>query len=325
MGNVRTRCYRAGVLDAEDFPVDEVSERIALPDAVVWVDFVHPDAADLAPLSDELGLHELAIEDALEPHQRPKIDRYPSHLFLSCHAVELRAPGDGLHKTEVDAFIGDRWLVTVRASDSYSIDRVVRRWDDDSELVATGSGALVYWLLDDIVDGYFSTVDQFDTYYERVADGVFADRPLGPDDQREWFDMRRTLSQFHRLVLPLREALSGLIRHQHELVDPRLAPYWQDLYDHVLVVSETTDGLRDLASSLVDANLALRDYRQNQVMKTVSSWAAIVAVPTLVTGFYGMNVPFPGFEEHSGVVASSVLIVALSLGLYVLFRRRGWL
>jgi magnesium transporter len=325
MGNVRTRCYRAGVLDAEDFPVAEVSEHLAVPDTVVWVDFVHPDADDLAPLTEELGLHELAIEDALEPHQRPKIDRYPSHLFLSSHAVDLRSPDDRLHKTEVDAFIGDRWLVTVRASDAYSMDPVLRRWDGDPELVATGAGALVYWLLDDIVDGYFAALDRFDAYYERVGDSVFADRPLGPEDQREWFDMRRTLSQFHRLVLPLREALSVLVRHEHELVDPRLAPYWQDLYDHVLVVNETTDGLRDLASSLVDANLALRDYRQNQVMKTVSSWAAIVAVPTLVTGFYGMNVPFPGFADHAGVVTSSVLIVALSLGLYLLFRRRGWL
>ncbi len=123
----------------------------------------------------------------------------------------------------------------------------------------------------------------------------------------------------------MREALSGLVRHEHALVNPAVLPYWQDLYDHVVVVSETTAGLRDIASSLVDANLALRDYRQNQVMKTVSSWAAIVAAPTLVTGYYGMNVPFPGFGETSGVIASTVIIVAISLGLYMLFRRRGWL
>jgi magnesium transporter len=104
-----------------------------------------------------------------------------------------------------------------------------------------------------------------------------------------------------------------------------MLPYWQDLYDHVIVVNETTDSLRDLVSSLVDANLSLRDYRQNLVMKKVSSWAAIVAAPTLVTGYYGMNVPFPGSGETGGVVVSSLVIVAVSLALYVLFRRRDWL
>lgn len=325
MGNIRTRSYRAGVLDDEDFPVVDVSERLATPDVIVWVDFVRPTAADLASLADELGLHELAVEDALEPHQRSKIDRYPTHLFLSCHAVQFDRAVPRLDKTEIDAFIGDRWVVTVRASEAYSMDPVLKRWDDDSELTAKGAGVLVYGLLDDVVDGYFATIEQLDEYYDEIADSVFADRPLRPDQQREWFEMRRTLSQFHRLVLPLREALNGLVRHQHDQLNPEIAPYWQDLYDHILVVSETTDSLRDLVSSLVDANLSLRDYRQNQVMKKVSSWAAIVAAPTLITGYYGMNVPYPGFDETIGVVVSSVIIVVVSIALYVQFRRRDWL
>lgn len=325
MGNVRTRCYRAGVLAAEDYPLADVSEHLADPETIVWIDFVHPSADDLAPLADELGLHALAVEDALEPHQRSKIDRYPTHLFLSCHAVRFDRAHTRLSKVEVDAFIGQRWLITVRASDGYSIDPVLHRWDDNPELLAKGAGVLVYELLDDIVDGYFTAVEQMDAYYDEVADAVFADRPLRPDQQREWFEMRRTLSQFHRLVLPLREALNGLVRRQDDLVAPEVRPYWQDLYDHVLVVSETTDSLRDLVSSLVDANLSLRDYRQNQVVRTVSSWAAIVAAPTLITGYYGMNVPFPGSGETIGVVMSGVIIAVVSAGLYVLFHRRGWL
>ncbi len=325
MGNVRTRCYRGGVLHDEDFPVADVSEQLDLSDAIVWVDFVRPTAADLAGLADELGLHELAVEDALEPHQRSKIDRYPTHLFLSCHAVQFDRSVPRLDKTEIDAFIGDRWVVTVRASDAYSMDPVLKRWDDNPELTGKGAAVLVYGLLDDVVDGYFTTVEQFDEYYDQVADSVFADKVLRPDQQREWFEMRRTLSLFHRLVLPLREALNGLVRRQHALVDPEIAPYWQDLYDHVLVVSETTDSLRDLVSSLVDANLSLRDYRQNQVMKKVTSWAAIIAAPTLITGYYGMNVPYPGFDETSGVIVSSLVIVVVSIALYVQFRRRDWL
>jgi magnesium transporter len=325
MGNVRTRCYRAGVLDAEDFPLADVSERLADPDTVVWVDFVHPAADDLAGLAEELDLHPLAIEDALEPHQRSKIDRYPSHLFLTSHAVHFDPDHLRLDTTEVDAFIGRRWVVTVRSSDLFAIDPVLRRWDSEPKLVAKGPGFLVYGVLDDIVDGYFAALEQFDEYYERISDDVFSDRPLRPDQQREWFEMRRTLARFHKLVMPLREALSGIMRREHDIVDPDVTPYWEDLYDHVIVVSQTTDALRDLVSSLVDANLSLRDYRQNRVMKQVSSWAAIIAAPTLITGYYGMNVPFPGSGETVGVVVSALLIVGVTVFLYLQFRSRDWL
>jgi magnesium transporter len=324
MGNVRTRVYRAGALDDEDFPLSDVARHLGT-DGLVWVDFVQPSADQLTELADELGLHELAIEDALAPHERSKIDRYPTHLFLTCHAVHFRPEDRHLETTEVDAFVGDRWVVTVRASDEYDIGPVLRRWDEAPDLVTSGPGALVYTLLDDIVDRYFDALGRFDAYYDEVSDGVFSEHPLRVDQQREWFETRRALSKFHRLVLPLREALSGLVRRQHDIVAPVMQPYWQDLYDHVIVVSESTDSLRDLVSSLVDANLSLRDYRQNVVMKKVSSWAAIVAAPTLVTGFYGMNVPFPGSGETAGVVVSSLLVVGVSVALYVIFRRRDWL
>ena len=325
MAQVRTRAYRDGVVVDEDFAIDDVSEHLEDDHTLVWVDFLQPSADDLGPLTGELGLHALAIEDALEPHQRPKIDRYPSHLFLACHAVRFDAERRRLHKTEIDAFVGPRWLVTVRADDAFAMDQVVKRWDGDPDLTARGVGVLVHALLDEVVDGYFEVVEDIDAYYEDASDRVFSDHPLRPDQQRAWFEMRRTLSQFRRVVLPLREALSGMLRHQYDLLNPDVLPYWQDLYDHAVVVSETTDGLRDLASSLVDANLALRDYRQNQVMKTVSSWAAIVAAPTLVTGYFGMNVPFPGSGETSGVIWSTIVIVTISVSLYVLFRRRDWL
>ena len=156
-----------------------------------------------------------------------------------------------------------------------------------------------------------------------MSEEVFSERPLRLDQQRVVRDAPRAGSSTGWCCT--NKALNGLVRRQHDIVDPVMLPYWQDLYDHVIVVNETTDSLRDLVSSLVDANLSLRDYRQNLVMKKVSSWAAIVAAPTLVTGYYGMNVPFPGSGETEGVVVSSLVIVAMSLALYVLFRRRDWL
>jgi magnesium transporter len=323
--SVRTRAYRKGVVEAEGFPLSEVAEYLARPDTHVWVDLHRPDEGALQTLASELGLHPLAVEDALEPHQRSKIDRYTTHAFLAAHAVTLDVEAPSLVTVEVDAFIGQTWLVTVRADERFAMEPVVERWDRSPELVAAGIGFLVHGLLDVIVDGYFTAIDQFDDYYDGIGDGIFNDRPLDPSQQRAWFDMRRILSKFYRLVAPLREALGTLVHRELDVVKPEIAPYFQDLYDHLIVVSESADALRDLATSLVEANLSLRDYRQNQVMKKVSSWAAIIAVPTLITGYYGMNVPYPGDGETSGVVVSTTLMIALALTLYVVFKRRDWL
>jgi magnesium transporter len=323
--SVRTRAYRKGVLETEDFPLSELSEHLALPDTHVWVDLHRPDEEALDTLASELGLHPLAVEDALEPHQRSKIDRYDTHAFLAAHAVTLDVEAPALSTVEIDAFIGQTWFVTVRADDSFDMDEVVQRWDRSPEMVAAGVGFMVHGLIDVIVDGYFTAIEQFDEYYDEIGDAIFSDHPLDPEHQRRWFDMRRILSKFYRLVAPLREALSTLVHRQLDVVKPEIQPYFQDLYDHLIVVSESADALRDLATSLVEANLSLRDYRQNQVMKKVSSWAAIVAVPTLITGYYGMNVPYPGFGDTSGVVVSTVLMVVLAVGLYLIFKRRDWL
>jgi magnesium transporter len=176
-----------------------------------------------------------------------------------------------------------------------------------------------------IVDGYFDTVQQFDDFYDEVSESIFSERPVDPTKQRHWFEMRRSLVQFHRFVVPMREAVSSLMRREHTAVAEGLYPYYQDVYDHILRVSEATDALRDLVSTIVETNISLRDYRQNQVMKKVTSWAAIIAVPTLVTGYYGMNVPFPGFAEHWGWITAVTLCVACSVTLYSLFRKHDWL
>jgi magnesium transporter len=326
VGHARTRMYRKGVLEAEGFPVADVSEHLDEPDTVVWVDLHGPSTADLHELADELGLHELAVEDALGPHQRPKVDHYASHKFLSCHAVRVDPEAAELAVSEIDAFINPRWLITVRDDDCFfDIDAVTRRWDRSPDLATHGVTFLLYGLLDVVVDGYFDTVHTFDEYYDEISEGIFDEQPLDPNQQRDWFHMRRALVRFHRLVVPMREAVSGLMRRDQRAVSAELYPYYQDVYDHLLRVSESTDSLRDLVSSIVETNLSLRDFRQNQVMKRVTSWAAIVAVPTLITGWYGMNVPYPGSGETWGVAVSASIVVVASIYLFLLFRRRDWL
>ena len=180
MGDTMTRVYRKGVLEAEGFPVADVSDYLEEPDTVVWVDFCAPDEGTARRARSELGLHELAVEDALGPHQRPKLDRYATHLFLSCHAVRVEHDSGRLDETEIDAFINERWLITVRKDDGFSIEPVLERWDRSPDLAAHGVSFLLYGLLDVVVDGYFDAVQAFDDYYDEVSDGIFADQPLDP-------------------------------------------------------------------------------------------------------------------------------------------------
>jgi magnesium transporter len=158
-----------------------------------------------------------------------------------------------------------------------------------------------------------------------VSDGIFAEHPLDREQQRRWFEMRRAMVRFHRLVVPTREAVSSLMRREHGVVVEEMYPYYQDVYDHILRITEASDSLRDLVSTIVETNLSLRDYRQNLIVKKVSSWAAIIAVPALITGYYGMNLPYPGSGETWGVVAATALMLLVSGGLYLLFKRSDWL
>jgi len=230
-----------------------------------------------------------------------------------------------LQVTEIDAFVNPRWLLTIRKDEGFSLRPVLERWDRSPDLTVHGVSFLLYGLLDVVVDGYFETVQKFDEYYDEVSEGIFSERPLEASKQRRWFETRQALVRFHRLVVPMREAISGLMRREHSTVEEDLSPYYQDVYDHVLRVSESTEALRDLVSTIVENNLTLRDYRLNQITKKVTSWAAIIAVPTLITGWYGMNVPYPGLNRTWGVIAAAALIVVCSGGLYLSFKKRDWL
>jgi magnesium transporter len=325
MSVVQARVYRSGELIASDCPLAEVSEHLDHDETNVWIDLVDPSPAELQQIAEELGLHELAVEDALGPHQRPKLDHYTTHAFFACHAVRVAPERGELAGTEIDAFIGDRWLVSVRKDDQFSMEPVVQRLERSPALASFGVSYLVYGLLDVVVDGYFDAVQAFDDYYDSVSEGLFADRPLALERQRHWFQMRRSLVRLHRLIVPMREVVSALMRADVPEVPAPLYPYYQDVYDHLLRVTEATDALRELVGSIVETDLSLRDYRQNLIVKKVTSWAAIIAVPTLITGFYGMNVPYPGSGQVSGVLSAVAAIVALSGGLYMLFRSKDWL
>jgi magnesium transporter len=322
----RTRIYRDGELVRENFPPAEISDYLEDPTATVWFDLVQPNEADLATITEELGLHPLAVEDAVHEHQRPKIDHYPSHMFLTAYAVKLDSQSGELRMNEIDAFITHHALVTVRKDDGFDVDALVGRWDDAStDLRRSGVAFLLHGLLDYVVDTQFEAIQSLDTDIEGLEDALFAEKVQDTTMQKRTFQLRKSLVVLRRVVLPMREVVNTLLRRDLRVMDETTMPYFQDVYDHVLRASEWTESLRDLITNIYDTHLNLRGNRLNVIMKQVTSWAAIIAVPTAVTGWYGQNVPYPGFAHRSGLWSSIIVIVVLSGLLYVLFRRKGWL
>lgn len=196
------------------------------------------------------------------------------------------------------------------------LEPILARWDGSPELAGHGVGFLVWGLLDVIVDDHFTAVQSLDTAIEELEDLLFDDAQRGTEVQRRSFDLRKSLVMLRRVVLPMRELVNSLMRRDLGVVDATMAPYFQDVYDHVLRATEWTESLRDLVTTIRETYLTIQGNRMNLVMKKVTSWAAIIAVPTAITGFYGQNIPFPGFGVHWGFWVSSGLIVGVSLGLY---------
>jgi magnesium transporter len=321
----RTRLYRDGRLELEGFPVSEISDHLTDEAVTIWLDLRDPDHDDLSVLSEEFGLHPLAVEEAVEEHQRPKLDRYQSHLFMNVYGARLDAESGELATSELAAFITARALITVRKDDGLDIGAVVERWDASPDLAGSGVGGLLYGLLDYVVDGHFEAVQSLDDAVEALEDQLFADVPQDMQVQRRSFELRKSLVLLRRIVIPMREVVNALMRRDLHVVTEDLMPYYQDVYDNVLRAAEWTESLRDLVNSILETNLTIQGNRLNVITKKVTSWAAIIAVPTFITGYYGMNVPYPGFSKQAGFAAAIAIMVIAALVLYVVFRRKGWL
>ncbi len=321
----RTRLYRNGVMVSEGFPVDDISDHLADGAVTVWLDLLDPDHEDLAVLRDEFGLHPVAIEDAVFDRERPKLDRYHSHLFLTAYAARLDSGTGELATSELAAFVTPQALITVRKDDKLDIGKVVERWDASPDLAPFGVGYLLYGLLDYIVDGHFDAVQSLDDAVDDLEDALFSDVPRNVRVQRRSFELRKSLVLLRRVVIPMREVVNAVMRRDLHVVGEELMPYYQDVYDHVLRAAEWTDTLRDLVTTILETNLTIQGNRMNVITKKVTSWAAIIAVPTFITGFYGMNVPYPGFSNRFGFLASIGFMIIAGLALYVVFRRKDWL
>jgi magnesium transporter len=336
--SVHTALWRKGEITDQDFPLDEISEHLDEEGSLVWVDILEPDHGVLQKLADELSLDPHSVEDVIEDASRPKATMHEHHSFVSVYATRLEHPGTGpmppdqvlasrLRLTKISAFVLHGGIVTVRDNDAFDMKEVVKRWEDNSELLHLGGGALLHGLLDVIVDGHFDTVQQLDDAIESLEDGLFAENQLTRATQQRTFRIRKELVELRRVVLPMREVVGAVLRHRTELHKDgnELDGWFSDLYDHAIRAAEWTESLRDMITSIFETSLSLQDARLNTVMKKLTAWAAIIAVPTAVTGWFGQNIPYPGFNQPAGVVASTVIIAGIAVGLYITFKRKDWI
>ena len=346
---VRTRLWRNGELVQQGFAFEDISEHLSNPDTLVWADLCDPDHHLLKRLAEELDLDRHAVEDAVSFGERPKATKHPHHTFVVTYATMLdsyNAEGESdydsrLRLTKVSAFVMPHGVVTVRSNARFDIEDVVQHWEDDADLLRLGPAALVHGLLDSVVDGHFDTVQQLDEAIEGLEDDLFDEGSRSRHlVQRETFRLRKELVELRRVVLPMREVVGTIIRHRDQLREAyraeapsqqaaagpnELRGYYDDLYDHVLRAAEWTESLRDMISSIFETSLSLQDARLNTIMKKLTAWAAIIAIPTAITGWFGMNVPYPGFGHTVGVWLATGAILIVAALLYVTFKRKDWL
>ena len=326
----RSRAWRNGAEVAVDFPLADLDHWLGQPETLVWLDLQRPEPEVIGSLAAELDLDPLAVEDAVSPRERPKASWHANHVFLTCYSTTLTSAADGsseLGVGRVSAFVLRNALITVRPDDRVDMDAVLGRWTDDG-LLDHGVAALVHGLLDHLVDGHFETIEAMDDQLEDLEDLLFDPAIRTRTIQQRVFALRKALVQLRRVVLPMREVVTSVMRFRSERersLSSELDGHFNDLYDHVIRASEWTESLRDMVSSVFETNLSLQDARLNEVMKKLAAWAAIIAVPTAVTGWFGQNLPYPGFAAQSGLWQSVVLMLLGTVGLYILFRKVNWL
>lgn len=316
--------FRNGEVEHHD-DLDALAGLVGDETAVLWVDSTGPEEGDVERATALFGLHELAVEDVRKHGQRAKLHHYRDHSFVVVYA---RAPDGDL--SEVDIFIGRNWVFTVRERNDHGemldLSTVKERIEERRDLDMS-AGAILYALLDAVVDDYFQAVDDSEERLEEVEDTLFREGPP-PDGalQEDLLDIRRDLITFRRRVVPLRDVVLAVLRGEIDGISRDVLVYYEDVLDHLLRVIDQIDVERELVGNVVDAALALGANRMNQVMKKMTSWGAILIVATLVAGIYGMNFRYmPELDWHYGYFFALGTMLASTSGLYLYFKRKGWL
>jgi magnesium transporter len=324
---VDSAVYRQGKRIVDDLPPSELGRVRKLatePGDFVWVGLHEPSEDELATVEKEFGLHPLAVEDAFTAHQRPKLERYEHTLFLTLKSLWYVDEKDAVETGEVNMFVGDDFVITVRHGAGSELHSARRDLEGKATVLTHGPSAVVYAVCDRIVDGYLAVMNELEEDVDEVETSVFSQQRT--NDSARIYTLKREIAEARRAVLPLREPMRRFATGAVPGIEEGSAPFFRDVLDHLNQAAETVDALDQLLSTAFDAHLAQISVQQNDDMRKISAGAAIVVVPTLIAGVYGMNFHHMpelswtyGYPYAIGLMAASVFV------LWVFFKRSGWL
>ncbi|MGE0393607.1 MAG: magnesium/cobalt transporter CorA [Vicinamibacterales bacterium] len=306
-----------------DLTVDQLHGTLATPGQFVWLGLYEPDLALLRRLQAQLGFHELAVEDAVNAHQRPKLELYGELLFVVLRTAQ-REKGS-LEFAETHLFVGPNYVVTVRHGSLRSHVGLRQRCEARPQSLAQGPGFVLYAIMDFVVDQYLPLVEGLEAEVEDLEGRLFDDEPdVGVTQQV--YHLKRDLVALRRALSPLVDICNRLMQFTLPQVPEQTKPYFRDVYDHVIRLNESIDTQRELLSASLEAHMSATAAAQNEHMKRITAWAAMIAVPTMIAGIYGMNFTnMPELRWDYGYYASLAVMAVASLALFLGFRRSGWL
>ncbi len=315
--------YVDGRRTAEPDTLQETYEAVRERRGVAWIGLYRPTQEEFSSVSEEFGLHGLAVEDATEAHQRPKMERYGGSLFVVLKPARYLDEEERVEFGEIHVFVGEDFVVTVRHSEAPDVGAVRKGLEAAPELLRRGPEAILHAIMDRVVDDYMPVVDGLRNDIEEIEAEVFVGNP---DVSRRIYELSREVIEFQRATEPLGGVLGNMIQEESTDVDPEVRRHLRDVQDHLLQVTERLAGFRELLQSILSVNLTLASLSQNEEVKKISAWAAILFAPTLIGTIYGMNFTYmPELNWFFGYPFALLLMALTSLMLYLVFKRRGWL
>jgi len=311
-----------------DIPIEDISEYVSRPDCFVWVALFEPSMEELDEMAEEFSLHELAVNDARHGHQRPKIEEYGDSLFAVLHTIEREKGPDGqdeLVTGEVDMFVGPNYVLTVRHRTHVGFAAVRARTEREPELLKNGSGYVFYAVMDNVVDRYFPVIDALETQLEKIEEHIF-ERNAARSNIQLLYALKQQLMTLKHAVDPLMEATGRLYGGRVPQICAGMNEYFRDVYDHLFRIHASIEGIREMLTTAIQVNLGMISLADNEVTKKLAAWAAIIAVPTMVAGIYGMNFDYmPELKWTFGYPLAVSVMVAIDIYLYYHFRKLKWL
>jgi magnesium transporter len=308
-----------------DIDKRQISDYLKRPGCFVWVALADPTQEELAEMQAEFDLHELAVEDARHGHQRPKIEEYGDSLFVVLHTVEF-TPTDEIKIGEVDIFVGRNYVLSVRSRTERGFKEVRARAERDPELLKHGSGYVLYALMDAVVDRYFPVLDAIESELERVEEHLFQEGASPRENIEALYYVKQQLTTLRHATGPAQEHSGKLFGGRVPFACHGLTEYFRDVYDHLARINQAIDAARETTNTAIQVALAMVNMGHGEITKSLAAYAALVAVPTMIAGVYGMNFEhMPELHWRFGYPLSIAAMVGIDAFLFFRFRKAGWI